>query len=84
MNTSIKDIVKDNIVTFQRLRNVNAFYTVCFLEDFGGKTHDAVYEFPVPLSDIGDATLHKEEKAILLMRYIRKAIDEGTFVKIPG
>ncbi len=37
-------------------------------------------EFPVPLSDIGDATLLAEEKAIMLMRYIRMAIDDGTFV----
>jgi hypothetical protein len=36
--------------------------------------------FPVPLSDVGDATLDAQDKAIIFMRYIRKAIDEGTFV----
>jgi hypothetical protein len=28
--------------------------------------------FPVPLDDVGDATFHAEEKALLLMRYMRK------------
>lgn len=28
--------------------------------------------FPVPLSDIGAATLNYEEKALLMMRYMRK------------
>ncbi len=28
--------------------------------------------FPVPISDIGNATFNCEEKAILLMRYMRK------------
>lgn len=33
------------------------------------------FEFPVPISDIGNATFHAEEKALLLMRYIRKHLD---------
>jgi hypothetical protein len=39
------------------------------------------YVFPVPLSDVGDATLLATDKAMLFMRYIRKALEEGTFVK---
>lgn len=35
------------------------------------KTEDG-FTFPVPISDIGDATFLAEDKAILLMRYIRK------------
>jgi hypothetical protein len=38
------------------------------------------YMFPVPLGDVGDATLDAHDKAIIFMRYIRKAIDENTFV----
>lgn len=30
--------------------------------------------FPVPISDIGTATFHAEDKAILFMRYMRKFI----------
>jgi len=39
------------------------------------------FSFPVPLEDVGDATLEAEDKAITFMRYIRKAIEDGTFIK---
>ena len=32
--------------------------------------------FPIPLSDLGQATVNHTEKAILLMRYIRKHLAE--------
>jgi hypothetical protein len=32
-------------------------------------------EFPVPVSDIGDATFLAKDKALLFMRYIRKQIE---------
>ncbi len=31
--------------------------------------------FPVPVSDVGDGTFNAEEKAMLMMRYIRKQIE---------
>lgn len=37
--------------------------------------------FPVGLEDIGGASLFVEMKAITLMRYIRKAVEDKTFVK---
>jgi len=36
---------------------------------------DTVYEFPIPINDIGNGTLNVEEKGILLMRWIRKAME---------
>lgn len=33
------------------------------------------FEFPVPIEDIGTATFHKEDKAMLFMRYIRKHME---------
>jgi hypothetical protein len=69
---NIKDIVKNNTVTFNYYRQGVMYYEVTY--------NDAEYTFPVPLSDVGDATLNVAEKAILYMRYIRKAIEEGTFV----
>jgi len=41
----------------------------------------AYYTVRVPLSDIGDATLLAADKAMVFMRYIRKAIEDKTFVK---
>jgi hypothetical protein len=40
-----------------------------------------LYRFPVSLEDLRTATLLAEHKAIILMRYIRKALEDQTFVK---
>jgi hypothetical protein len=73
MMPSIKEIVKDNMAWFSFYRTGNMFYTV---EVDGQK-----YQFPVSLEDIGRATLTAEFKAITLMRFIRKALADGTFVR---
>lgn len=70
---SIKDIIKNNVVEFESLSASFVNYGI-WVNDKG------YYVFPVPLNDIGTATLGKKEKAILFMRWIRKAIDEGTFI----
>ncbi len=36
---------------------------------------DDGFLFPVPIDDAGSATFNAEEKAILLMRYIRKHLE---------
>ena len=72
VDLKIKDVVKDNHVYFVRYRQGYFYYRV----DVGMDT----YVFPVPQSDIGDATLDSSDKAIIFMRYIRKAIGDGTFV----
>jgi hypothetical protein len=74
MTPSIKQIVKDNMTRFSFYRTGNVFYTV----DVEGLR----YQFPVSLEDIGGATLTAEFKAITLMRYIRKALADGTFVRV--
>lgn len=71
---SIKEIIKGNTVYFHYLRANVAFYKVKYNEEW--------YMFPVPLEDIGDATLLDEDKAIMFMRYIKKALDNAAFVKI--
>ncbi len=58
---SIKDIVKDNNAHFVFFRDRSLFY----------ETDDG-FQFPIPIDDAGSATFNAEEKAILLMRYIRK------------
>lgn len=71
---NIKDIVKGTTTKFLYVRHNIMYYTV----DYEGVT----YKYPVPLEDIGDATLDCELKAITLMRYIRQAIVDKTFVKV--
>ena len=71
----IKQIVKDNEVRFAKYKQGFAYYTVRV------SSEGIDYIFPVPLSDIGDATLLATDKAMMFMSYIRKALEEGTFVK---
>ncbi len=70
-----QQIVKDNVVRFSMYRHGIAYYTVRV------PSEGIDYLFPVPVSDIGDATLLATDKAMMFMRYIRKAIEEGTFVR---
>ena len=68
---SIKDMVMDNKkVTFSWYRDGEMWYTT-----------ESGFEFPVPLSDVGNAVLLKEDKAILFMRYIRKHVDHIELAK---
>ena len=65
MSISIKELVKDGkIATFQHYRKGNLYY----------KT-ECGFEFPVPINDVGDASLNHTEKAMLLMRFIRKYLE---------
>lgn len=59
---SIREMVSDGkTVKFIYYRHNNLWYTT-----------ECGFEFPVPTDDIGDATFGHTEKAMLLMRYIRK------------
>jgi hypothetical protein len=62
---TIKEMVSDGkLATFVEYRQGNLWY----------QTEDG-FKFPVPMEDIGTATFHASEKALLLMRYIRKHLD---------
>jgi len=61
------------MVRFSFYRTGNMLYTI----DVEGQK----YQIPVTLEDIGGATLTAEFKAITLMRYIRRALADGTFVR---
>ena len=66
-----KAVYNDRKVTFAYFRDNALWY----------KTEEGQV-FPVPLSDTGGATFNYQEKAILLMRYMRKfndSIDESFY-----
>jgi hypothetical protein len=63
---NIKDMIKNNKrVTFIKYKKGNLYY----------KT-ECGFEFPVPISDTGDGSFLKEDKAMTFMRWIRKQINE--------
>jgi len=59
------ELVKGQQVHFQYYRDNELWY----------KT-DSGFLFPVPVSDVGNATFMRDDKAIYLMRYIRKYREE--------
>jgi len=65
MQYDIKSMVSgDKKVQFTHFRRNELWY----------KT-ECGFAFAVPASDVGDATFNQEERAMLMMRYIRKQID---------
>lgn len=70
---NIAEIIKDNKVCFSYYRAAVVYYNVWYKK--------IAYQFPVRLDDVGDATLMNEDKAIMFMRYIRKAIENNEFVR---
>ena len=64
MKYNVKEMVgKDKLVTFVRYIQGNLIYST-----------DDGFQFPVPIVDLGEAEIKNKEKAILMMRYIRKQI----------
>ena len=65
INEQIKEMVRlDREVHFMFYRNGELWY----------KTETG-FEFPVPISDCGDAAFNRDDKALLFMRYIRKHLE---------
>ena len=61
---NITNLVKNKTVRFLHYRDGN----------FIDATEDG-FQFPVPLADIGTATLLAEDKALFFMRWIRRYIE---------
>ena len=65
---NLKELVQPGkMVTFVKYRKGNLYY----------KT-DCGFEFPVPVSDLGDAYCNATEKASMYMRYMRKHLEHAT------
>lgn len=74
----IKELVKGNYVHFESFREGNFYYHL----RTGMDIHTVVYQFVVPMSEVGGGTLLAEDKAIMFMRWIRKSIENGTFHEV--
>ena len=74
---TIKEAVKDTISKFSY-----ACAGVLYYIDYVG---DSQYQFSIDMNDkddVGTSNFEATNKSITLMRYIRKAIDKGEFIKI--
>lgn len=73
----ITDFVKTgNMAEFTRYRA-----NILYFEAINQETSE-MYEFPVYCEDLGGATVNKHEKCLTLMRYLRKALEDKTLVKV--
>jgi len=73
----LKTIVKGTKATFS--------HAICGVLYYVVEVGDDKYQFPVDMNnrdDVGTTTFVAEYKAITLMRYIRKAIDNENLIKI--
>lgn len=72
MSHDLKTIVSEgNKAKFSHYRDGNFYYVV--------RVQDQTYSFPIPIEDAKGTTFFAEFKAITLMRWIRKAIENKTF-----
>ncbi|CAG7581667.1 MAG: hypothetical protein SLAVMIC_00963 [uncultured marine phage] len=75
----LKEIVND------RERMCKFSHAIAGVLYYKVETDDSIYMFPINMNDrddVGTATFECEIKAITLMRYIRKAIDQNCLIKI--
>lgn len=66
MNTPSVSEAVQGIATFERLDDDNVWYSV--------KYGDGAWQFPVPRHEAIGGIFHKEERALYLMRWIRRWI----------
>jgi hypothetical protein len=79
----IKDLVKNRYVEFAFYRGGFFHYNIIVVNSLeNGMSTREIYQFHIPLEDVGNATLPLRDKAITYMRYIRKAIEDKTLIKI--
>lgn len=60
----------------------NSFRANIFYYSIPHKTSLKLYQFQIPLEDIEGATISYREKAITMMKWIRKSIENKTFIKL--
>jgi hypothetical protein len=80
---NLKDIVREgNTAMFQKYVHGSEGATLYYW--VGVKSEEGIdyYQFPIPASEIENTTINYKEKALNLMRWIRKAIDNETLIKV--
>lgn len=75
---NIKDFVTSrNTAEFDSFRAGVFYYRIQSM-----KSPFDVYQFQIPIEDTGGATFNASEKSVSVMRWIRKSIENKTFIKI--
>lgn len=76
LNISLTDLVNGNFAYFSSYRNNIFYYNI----DLETDTTVITFQFIIPLEETAGATFNAREKALTLMRWIRKAKETGELV----
>lgn len=81
---NLTDLIKNNYCHFDSYRAGFLYYELAVPNDPDPMSRDDYdhYQFTIPVDDVGNGTINKKEKAITLMRWIRKAHAAGELIKI--
>lgn len=84
---TLTELIKDNYCYFDSYRAGFLYYKLYVFMGYGGgvngpSEYTDIYQFTIPIDDVGNATLSMKEKAITLMRWIRKAHEKGELIKL--
>jgi hypothetical protein len=74
---NLTELIKGNVVKFNHANEGILYYNI----EFKG----SVYQFPIDMNDkedVGTGVFHFTEKAIFLMRWIRRAIENESLIQI--
>jgi len=75
---NIKDFVTSrNTAEFDSFRAGVFYYKIQSM-----KSPFDVYKFQIPIEDTNGATFNDIEKSVTIMRWVRKSIENKTFIKI--
>lgn len=81
----IKDLVKNRYVEFAFYRSGFFYYNILVIlhpENHQELMKKEVFQFPIPIEDVGNASFNVRDKAITFMRWIRKAKEDKTLIKL--
>jgi len=70
------NLIRKNKVEFHRYYQGNFYYRI--REPFTKVS----YQFKIPMEDIMGTVLLREDRAIVFMKWIRKAINNNTFIAV--
>lgn len=79
----VSDIVKKGRdARFSHYRQGYLYYNILVTQMENEVIKTITYSFPIEIKDLGGATVSNTEKSVTLMRYIRKALADETFVRV--
>ncbi len=70
------ELIKNNNIDFHKYDRGKMYFQIFHFEE------NSYFTFPIPVADIPEhMNIYSTDRAIIALRWIRKAMENGTFVK---